>query len=155
IPLALVSVLLSGAALLAYFTLGRIMVDVGGQGSPQQVYFGTEYHAKDPARFVIPIEVVAGLFFVLIALMFVGLGQVMGRLFNAIPDRVSAYTVNILGSLVGIAAFGLASYFRTPPIVWFGLSLAICLHFVDRWTPLQMSSLIALLVGIGFLAYGE
>jgi SAM-dependent methyltransferase len=155
IPLALVSVLLSGAALLAYFTLGRIMVDVGGQGSPQQVYFGTEYHARDPAWFVIPIEVVAGLFFVLIALMFVGLGQVMGRLFNAIPDRVSAYTVNILGSLVGIAAFGLASYFRTPPIVWFGLSLAICLYFVNRWTPLQVFSLIALLVGIGFLAYGE
>ena len=155
IPLALVSVVLSGAVLLAYFKLGRILVDVGGQGSPQQVYFGTEYYARDPAWFVIPIEAVAGLFFVLIALMFVGLGQVMGRLFNAIPDRVYAYTVNILGSLTGITAFGLASYFRTPPIVWFGLSLAICLYFVNRWTPLQVFALLALLVSIGYMAYGE
>src|SRR5208337_3354486 len=54
IPLALLSVLLSGAVLLAYFKLGRVLVDVGGQGSPQQVYFGTEYHARDPAWFVIP-----------------------------------------------------------------------------------------------------
>src|SRR5438132_8027032 len=34
IPLALVSVVLSGTVLLAYFTLGRIWVDVGGEGSP-------------------------------------------------------------------------------------------------------------------------
>ena len=55
---------------------------------------------------MVPIEVVAGLFFVLIALVFVGLGQVMGRCFNAIPNRVVAYTTNVLGSLAGIAIFG-------------------------------------------------
>ena len=36
------------------------------------------------------------------------------------PNRVAAYTVNIAGSLAGIAAFALASYLRTPPLVWFG-----------------------------------
>ena len=103
-----------------------------------------------------PIEVVAGLFFVLIALMFVGLGQVMGRLFNAIPDRVSAYTVNILGSLAGITAFGLASYFRTPPVVWFGRRPGLCLLLRQpldgrcrcsrRWPCLS---------SIALMAYGE
>ena len=64
------------------------------------------FRRHDPSQFVVPIEAVAGLFFVLIALMFVGLGQVMGRAFDAIPDRVVAYTADILGSLAGIAAFG-------------------------------------------------
>ena len=85
-------------------------IDVGGQQARRsRIYFGTEYRAGDPSRWVIPIEAVAGAFFVLIALMFVGLGQVMGRAFDAIPDRVAAYTIDILGSLAGIAAFGAAS----------------------------------------------
>src|SRR5947209_2430596 len=98
IPLVLVSVVLSCAIFMAYRTFGRLVVDVGGQGSPQQVYFGTEERLRDPADFVIPIEVIAGTFFVLIALMFIGLGQVMGRAFDALPNRVMAYTTNVLGS---------------------------------------------------------
>ena len=42
---------------------------------------------------------------VVIAIAFIGLGQVMGRAFDEIPNRVGAYTVNVLGSLVGIVAF--------------------------------------------------
>ena len=42
------------------------MIKVGGQDSPQQVFFGTErFTAPDPSQFVVPIEAVAGLFFVL------------------------------------------------------------------------------------------
>jgi hypothetical protein len=40
------------------------------------------------AQLVVPIEAVAAVFFVLVALMFVGLGQVMGRAFDAYPNRV-------------------------------------------------------------------
>ena len=43
---------------------------------------------RTPRRFVVPIEVLAGVFFVLIALLFVGLGQEMGRAFDAIENRV-------------------------------------------------------------------
>src|SRR5690606_11395967 len=91
---------------------------------------------------ILPIEVVIGIFFALIALMFVGLGQKMGRAFNALPDRVGAYSVNILGSLVGIAAFGLASYLRTPPVVWFGLGLAGVFALDRRLTFLKLLGLI-------------
>ena len=62
---------------------------------------------------------VGGVFFALIALAFVGLGQVMGRAFDAIPDRVVAYTVDVCGSLTGIAAFAAMSYLQLPPTVWF------------------------------------
>src|SRR5205823_5865909 len=95
IPLLLLAVVLAGAVLFIYTRFGTVMIDVGGQGSPQQIYFGTEYRARDVSRFVIPIEAVAAVFFVVIALVFVCLGQVMGRAFNRLPDRLAAYTLNI------------------------------------------------------------
>ena len=82
------------------------------------------FWAADPSVFVVPIEVLAAVFFVLIALQFIGLGQVMGRAFDALSNRVAAYTINVLGSLAGIVVFGLMSLFRTPPLLWFGLAIA-------------------------------
>jgi SAM-dependent methyltransferase len=155
IPLALVTVTLAYGVLLAYSRFGEIMIDVGGQGSPQQIYFGTEYRSKDLSRFIIPVDAVAGLFYGLIALMFVGLGQVLGRAFNAIPNHIAAYTVNIAGSLVGIAAFGAASYFHTTPLLWFAISLGICLYFVKPRVPLQIFALIAVLGFIVLTPYLE
>ena len=119
---------------------GKMTYDVGGQGSPQQVYFGTEYGLKDPSLFVIPIEVIAGGFFLLVAGAFVGLGQAMGRAFDAIPNRVSAYTIDILGSLSGIVAFGLASYFRLPPYAWFAVATGLCLLLIRRLTAWQIGA---------------
>src|SRR5262249_48545790 len=46
-PIFLTAAVLAYATLWTYDHFGRIMVDVGGQGSPQQVYFGTEYRARD------------------------------------------------------------------------------------------------------------
>jgi SAM-dependent methyltransferase len=151
IPLALWTVLAACLVLFAYNHFGSVMIDVGGQGSPQQVFFGTEFRPKDPSRFVIPIEAVAGLFFVLNALMFVGLGQEMGRTFDAIPDRVAAYSVNVLGSLAGIVAFGVASYFQTTPVVWFAVSLGIVLYLARGWSADRVVRSCALLFLIAFL----
>ena len=54
---------------------------MGGQGSsPQQVYFGTEYLKF--SGFVLPIDVLASIYFILIALAFVGLGQAIGLAFE-------------------------------------------------------------------------
>src|SRR5947207_10845519 len=63
-------------------------LDVGNQSSPQLVFFGTEYNSGDPTRFVIPMELLAALFFVVIALAFVGPGQQLGRALNHLPNRV-------------------------------------------------------------------
>src|SRR5271167_4955567 len=125
-------------------------IDVGGQGSPQQVYFGTEYTGKNLSQFFVPIELLAGLFFTLIAVVFVGLGQVMGRAFDQSPDRLLGYISNIGGSLAGIAAFALASYLRTPPVVWFAVVLIMWWYFLKKRTALQASGLVAILVLIGF-----
>lgn len=153
IPLLLLAMLLACTVLLVYTRFGQVMIDVGGQGSPQQIYFGTEYRAPDVSLFVVPVEAVAGTFFVLIALMFVGLGQVMGRAFNAVPNRVAAYTANIAGSLAGIAAMALLSRLQTPPEIWFAIALAICLAFVPRWTALQVYGQIAVLLIVALAAH--
>ena len=155
IPLALITIGLSYAVLWAYRHFGQIVFDVGGQRSPQQIYSATEYRPNDPSRFIVPIEAVAGFFYVLIAAMFVGLGQVMGRAFDSIPNRVGAYSTNIAGSLIGIAAFALASYLRTTPFLWFAISLAIVLYFVPRRLAFQAAALGAVLATVALTSYVE
>jgi SAM-dependent methyltransferase len=90
-----------------------------GQDRPQIVFFGAERQTQDLASFRIPIEVVGGFFFLVIALALVGPGQELGRALNRVPDRVRAYTLNILGSVAGIALFGLFSWLQLSPSWWF------------------------------------
>ena len=87
-------------------------VDVGNQISPQLVFFGTEYGAGDPSVFVVPIEAVTGLLFILIALALVGPGQQLGRSLSRISNPIEAYTVNIAGSLAGVATFTACSWWQ-------------------------------------------
>jgi SAM-dependent methyltransferase len=146
LPTLLAGMTLACLVLYVFTKYSDIMIDVGGQGSPQQVFFGTEYRARDLTRFVVPLEAVAGVFFVLIALAFVGLGQVMGRAFSAIGNRVVAYTINIAGSLAGIASFAAVCYFRAPPPVWFAMTCTLALNFVPRLTLRQVFAPFAILV---------
>jgi hypothetical protein len=155
VPLLLDTAAAAYLVLLAYNRLGRVMIDVGGQGSPQQIYFGTEYRATDISAFVVPIELVAVVFFVLITLIFIGMGQVMGRAFNQAPDRLKAYTANIGGSLVGIAGFSAASFLRTTPLAWFAIALIVWLYFLKRWTPKQIYGMIATLCLVGLTSYNS
>ena len=130
-----------------------VTVSLGNQqGLPRLIYFGAEYRPLDPSRWVIPMWAIAGSFFALIALTFVGLGQVMGRAFDAIPDRVRAYSVDVAGSLTGIAAFAAASWFELPPTVWFVPIVALILYFAGWRNPLQLVAGAAL---YAFVAVGS
>ena len=154
LPLMLVTVAAALSTAWIYNHYGKFAVDIGSQRSPQMVYFGTEYRAKDPSKFLVPVEAVGGVFFVLIALMFIGLGQTLGRCLNAARSRTAAYTVDILGSLAGIGAFSAASYLNTTPHLWFALSACLCLYFARPWTVWQVGSQIGLLLLVAISAYG-
>jgi len=133
----LVTVIVAVATFALYHYWSGLSIDVGEQASPQEVFFGTEYRNPDVAQFVVPIEVLAAVFFVLIALMFVGLGQVLGRAFDAYPNRVMGYTLNISGSLAGIVGFSAISFIQAPPVAWFFIScggIAYLLHQVGALT---------------------
>jgi len=58
--------------------------------------------------FVVPI-------FGLIALVFIPIGQLVGWYLENATDGISGYTINILGSLVGIALYTLLCFLWLPP----------------------------------------
>ena len=79
-----------------------------------------EIHFTNPegAGMQVPMAVLVPMVFVLIAAMHMGPAQEMGRLLRrGAPLR--AYTVNILGSLAGIAAFAATSALGLGAAVWF------------------------------------
>lgn len=137
VPIAIVAAASACGLLWLYTASSQVVIDVGSQQSPQLVYFGTETRVKDPSKWVVPMELIAGTFFALIALLFVGLGQEMGRRFAVIEDRVAAYTADILGSLTGIAVFAVLSYLWMPAWAWFALGLGIVVVLVPRRRGLQ------------------
>jgi SAM-dependent methyltransferase len=152
-PVLLLLALAAGQAVEMARPAVERVVDVGNQASPQLVYFGTEYNVPDLARFVVPIETLAGIFFLLLALVMLGPGQELGRCFTRIPGRVEAYTVNILGSLAGIVFFAACSWWQLPPLAWF-LVAGACLGWLLRaqCAPRPLTVRVLLLVVAAFLA---
>jgi hypothetical protein len=149
VPLALLAVLLA-QGLLGSYRHDRLGISVGNnESAPEQVYFGTETPGLARAGSIVPIEVIAGVFFALIALVFLGPGQALGRALGVIPDRLTAYAINILGSLAGIVSFSLASYARTPPALWFAVALVPLLWFVKRLVWLQILGVVAVVIVVG------
>jgi hypothetical protein len=149
--LALATVVVALALSTVYGWWSGFVIDVGHQKSPQEIFFGTEYRSADIAQFTIPIDMVAAVFFVLVALMFVGLGQVLGRAFDAYPNRVLGYTLNIVGSLVGIVGFSLISLLQLPPAVWFFISVAGIAYLLRQAGSLTLPrgvALVALLLAV-------
>jgi spermidine synthase len=142
--LALATFAAAHALLVVYSYWGGLAVDVGHQVSPQEIFFGTEDRNPDVAQFVVPIESIAALFFILIALMFVGLGQALGRAFDAYPNRVLGYSLNIGGSLVGILAFSALSLAQAPPAVWFPIVCAGIGYLLFQDKALSRPRLLAL-----------
>jgi SAM-dependent methyltransferase len=153
LPLGMLAFAAAVATNLFYWQWAEALtVSLGDQqSSPRLIYFGTEYRPADPSRWIIPMWGVAGAFFTLIALSFIGLGQVMGRAFDAIADRVRAYSVDILGSLTGIAAFAAMSWFELPPTAWFAPIVALMLYFAGWRKPVQLAAALTMmaLVAIG------
>ncbi len=131
----LLATLLAGAAMEWVRLALQDIIDVGkNAASPQIVYFGTEVRVRDVASFVVPIELVAGLFFLLVAATMIGVGQVLGRRFRDLPNPVESYMINIGGSLAGVLFFNICSWWVSP-IWWFALVAAGLVYFLMRDTP--------------------
>jgi spermidine synthase len=117
----LLTIALLGALFVEISSGSFVKFDVGHQASPQLVFFGTEYNIQDLSRYAIPVEVLCGFFFLMIALAMVGPGQELGRALNRWTNRVQAYSINISGSIVGILLFALGSWLQLSPLWWFSL----------------------------------
>ena len=137
-------------------------VDVGNQASPEQIYFGTEYHSQDLSRYAIPVEVICGFFFLTLALAFIGPGQELGRALKRWPNRLQAYTLNITGSLAGIMIFAACSWLQVRALWWFllvvvGLSYFYFVspvhRFQRRLTAWSLLTALSLLFVVSLAAY--
>ncbi len=158
-PLLLVIVMWAAQAVnLQHWKVMRA-VDVGEQSAPQMVFFGTEHLNRDLAHFTIPIEIVNGLFFLLAALALIGPGQELGRALGRLPNRILAYTINILGSMAGIALFAVYSWCELSPFWWFlpivlGLGYFLVPHLRAARSLRPVLGNIALLLAIlGFASW--
>src|SRR5262245_34197219 len=64
--------------------------------------------------------------------IFVPLGRLLGRLLDEHPQTIWAYSVNVVGSLVGVWFFVALSRLYQPPIVWFAVVGVLLLCFLER-----------------------
>jgi hypothetical protein len=91
--------------------------------------------------------------FVVNALMFVPLGQLAGRLLARLP-KVEGYSLNLLGSLAGIAVFFGLSLAWTPPAVWMGVAVLGVAPFLAghrHLAAVAAGSLAVILVALGLM----
>lgn len=92
----------------------------------------------------------AGALFLLIVFVFVPLGQIVSRQMDLAPRALTAYSWNLLASLIGILVFLAVSRLMLPPAFWLG---TVILGFAllqsadrDRWLVASLIVPLALLL---------
>jgi spermine/spermidine synthase len=91
--------------------------------STQALYFGGQDIQQARAENFLVLPLIFGL----VTACFIPLARSFGQLFTEVQP-LTAYTFDILGSLLGIACFSVIAFFTLPPLAWFAvLALAILL----------------------------
>jgi SAM-dependent methyltransferase len=90
--------------------------------------------------------------FSVIAIAFVPFGQLVGWYLENAPRGVTAYSINVLASLAGIAAFTLLSFLCQPPWVWFLVVGVLSLIFLRKNVSARNAIGVTLLVCLCLLA---
>jgi len=98
--------------------LGNVVVQADQGGSE---FLWPTYYDFSPASKKWGIVPVISILFLFSTLVFIPLGQGMGKEFAKFPP-LKAYSINVAGSLVGIGAFALLSQALTGPLVWFAIA---------------------------------
>jgi spermidine synthase len=102
-------------------------------------------------RYLIAGLSVTFLVMVLILEPFIPIGRLLGRLLDDHPRPIVAYSINVVGSLVGIWLFAGLSRFSQPPVTWFVLLTLLALPFLlarrpTDWFALALLAVIAPLI---------
>ncbi|HTH04401.1 MAG TPA: hypothetical protein VL916_00970, partial [Ilumatobacteraceae bacterium] len=122
----------------AYFF--RLEVAVQSTGS---IYFTS---GTTDELVVVESTMLLPLVFVVVAVLFATLAQTMGKLLEGLPP-LKGYGVNLAGSVAGVVAFGLMSWFEMPPTAWFAVAFAVAVLLVDA--PMGLVGRLAMIVLLG------
>lgn len=79
----------------------------------------------------------------LVVAFFVVLGGILGQEFSRF-EPLRGYSINLVGSLAGIAAFTALCYMGSPPAIWLLVGLIAALPFI--WTQPKMALLFLLVI---------
>jgi hypothetical protein len=91
--------------------------------------------------------------FILNAMIFVPLGQIVGGYLETSPRGITAYSVNILGSLAGILLFTLLCLLSQPPVVWFFAAALLLILLLIKIPRLGWATAIAFVVCLVFVGW--
>ncbi len=110
----------------------------------QEVFFGMTENISvqgTESFFLLPLV------FVVVTFLFALLGQNLGRLIAVVQPPLTAYTIDIAGSIVGSALFALISFLSAPPGVWFAIAAAAVLLLPQRGRVVRVINA-AILIGV-------
>jgi spermidine synthase len=77
---------------------------------------------------------------------FVPLGYKLGACLRRFENRLVGYGYDLLGSLAGVLAFALVSYWQLPPSVWFGLAGLALVGLIEGSAARHLAGLVSVLV---------
>ena len=132
-------------ALVVLVTQFRVTIQLG---DPGEIFFGlSESRGADINFLVLPALVIIATF------IMAGLAVPLGRLLTSMPP-LTAYSIDIVGSMTGVALFTILSAAGTPPLVWFGV-VAVLSSLLGLGTGLGRRSIVTAgsLVGILLLLF--
>src|SRR5947199_1807877 len=118
-------------------------------GSAGVLYYGAGESGTAPPENALVLPAA----FLVVSLLFVCIGRPLGVLLSEVTPPLRAYAFDIGGSLAGIAAFFLLSWFEQPPAIWFaGLLLITVLLVGPTWR--DRAFMVAPLIIAGLIAWG-
>jgi SAM-dependent methyltransferase len=134
-------------AVVAVVYFFRLEVRINAPGS---IYFTSG--TADPVT-AVETTLLLPVLFVGVATLFTTLAQRMAREMTALPP-LGAYTINLAGSLAGVAAFALASRVEARPSTWFIVAAltAVPLLWNQRWTAGSAAAIVCLPIAAGLVA---
>ncbi|MEW5733974.1 MAG: methyltransferase domain-containing protein [Thermodesulfobacteriota bacterium] len=123
----------------AVMVLGSHSFEISNQGD----FLFAPHPRADPNVIQVPLSAFAGFFTNMV--FFVVLGQELGRQLSAMNSPLRAYSLDILGSLLGTLAYTGLAWTGTPPTLWFGLGFLLLCVFLPRkpWKAIVSVALLA------------
>jgi hypothetical protein len=116
-------------------------LDLEVQGGSSEIWFGLTDAARDSADTNYTILILA---IAMVTAVMAALAMPLGPLLRSMPP-LKAYAVDIIGSLSGIALFGLMSWLSTGPVVWFSV-VAVLVLLLVLGTRIDWSAAVTIVV---------
>jgi SAM-dependent methyltransferase len=113
-------------------------------------YSGNRLHSLSFLK--ISITQFISLIFVLTAIIFIPIGQKIGKLMEGF-NPLFAYSMNILGSLLGVVGFGIIAIFHSPAYIWFLVAglIVILVSYREPNFLRDLFLMLAIVISIAFV----